>query len=261
MAITALGGVLSRYVPWLRAPLDIALDVDGHFREFPRRGIPRALIFSRFAALLRHVADQGYDRVVIVAHSQGTVITTELMRYLKYRAAQPAGQGEEAGKLWHDLGPELHLLTAGSPLRQLYAARFPTLYRWVLGDAADARMGPTAEGIGVRRWVNAYATGDYVGRWLWSRPAISPSDPSDAMIDELATPEDVYAAESVAPNLATDLATLRQMDVCLGPGAHTHYFDSDQPIVASLVDQLIVTPFDRTRIVVDEPVSVRANAL
>ena len=243
VAITALGGVLSRYVPWLRAPLDIALDVDGHFREFPRRGIPRARIFSRFASLLRHVADQGYERVVIVAHSQGTVISTELLRYLKFRALQPRGQGQEAARLWRDLAPALHLLTAGSPLRQLYAARFPTLYRWVLDDDGNGRVGPTADGVGVRRWVNAYATGDYVGRWLWTRP-VAPPDRSQAMIDELASAQDVYVAARKAPQLMTAMGSLAQMDVCLGPGAHTHYFDGGQSIVASLVDQLIVSPFD-----------------
>jgi hypothetical protein len=242
VALTALGGVLSRYVPWMRAPLDAALDVDNHFREFPRRGIPRARIFSRFAALLRHVADQGYDRVVIVAHSQGTVISTELLRYLQYRAGQGEQQGGEAGRLWRDLGPELRLLTAGSPLRQLYASFFPVLYRWVMDREGADRMGPTAGDVGVRRWVNVFATGDYVGRWLWSRPPRA-GDPSDTMVDEVKQPQDVYVAESVAPDLRDVISVRGELDVCLGPGAHTHYFDSDQPIVASLVDQLVTTPF------------------
>jgi hypothetical protein len=251
IALTTLGGVLSRYVPWLRAPLDVALDVDSHFREFPRRGIPRARIFSRFAALLRHVADQGYERVVIVAHSQGTVISTELLRYLAYRAGQGPVQGGEAGRLWTDLAPRLRLLTAGSPLRQLYATLFPVLYRWVLDDAgvqhddpSKRRMGPTAKDVGVRRWVNVFATGDYVGRWLWSRPARA-GDRSDTMIDERAAPQDVYIAESVAPDLAQQLGACSEIDVCLGPGAHTHYFESDQSIVSSLVDQLVATALER----------------
>lgn len=252
VAITALGGVLSRYVPWIRAPLDAALDVDSHFREFPRRGIPRARIFSRYAALLRHVAGQGYERVVIVAHSQGTVISAELLRYLQFRAGQGEQQGGEAGRLWRDLGSRLCLLTAGSPLRQLYASFFPVLYRWVMHQETDqemdktghaTRMGPTADDVGVRRWVNVYATGDYVGRWLWSRPPRA-DDPSDTMVDEVVHPQDVYVAESVAPDLRELMHTRTELDVCLGPGAHTHYFDSDQPIVASLVDQLVTTAFD-----------------
>lgn len=260
VALTLLGGFLSRYVPWLRAPLDMALDIDSHFREFPRRGIPRALIFSRFAALLRQVADQGYERVVIVAHSQGTVITTELLRYLQYRAGQPAGHDGEAGRLWRDLGPELRLLTAGSPLRQLYVARFPTLYRWVLHDETGVVTGPTAQAVGVQRWVNAFSTGDYVGRWLWTRGPLA-GDASDAAIDELRAPQDVYIAEPAPPDLADQLATRQQIDVCLGAGAHTHYFDDDQPVVASLVDQLIVTPFDAVAMESASGVGVHAAVL
>src|SRR5947208_7411209 len=38
---SALGGQLSRRLPALRASLDVAMDVDNHFREFPRTNIPR----------------------------------------------------------------------------------------------------------------------------------------------------------------------------------------------------------------------------
>ena len=238
LALSALGGVLSRYVPWLRAPLDMALDVDSHFREFPRQGIPRARIFSRFAALLEHVSRQGYERVVIVAHSQGTVISAELLRYLAYRAAPPEGRVPCAPPWWHGIADRVHLLSAGSPLRQLYAARFPTLYRWVLQDHGG-RMGPTAGDIGVQRWVNAYATGDYVGRWLWSRRAADPGDFSWPAIDEASRPGDVYAAQHPAPDLAAALKTVAEADVCLGAGAHTHYFDPGQHVMADLVDQLV----------------------
>lgn len=238
VALSALGGVLSRYVPWLRAPLDMALDVDSHFREFPRQGIPRARIFSRFAALLEHVSRQGYARVVIVAHSQGTVISAELLRYLAYRAAPPDGMAPSAPPWWPGIADRVHLLSAGSPLRQLYAARFPTLYRWVLQDHGD-RMGPKAEDIGVQRWVNAYASGDYVGRWLWSRRAEEPGDFSWPAIDQAARAGDVYVPQRQAPDLAAAMRDLAQIDVCLGAGAHTHYFDPGQHVVASLVDQLI----------------------
>lgn len=236
VALTVLGGVLSRYVPYLRAPLDVALDVDGHFREFPRHGIPRARIFSRFAALLQHVAAQGHERIVIVAHSQGTVIASELLRYLKYRGERAQTEGDEAAALWRRLDGRVHLLTAGCPLRQLYAARFPTLYRWVLRDHPQF-MGPTAEGIGVQRWINAYTTGDYIGRWLWSRHADALRDLSETVIDELERPGDVYAVTGPLPALP------RQLDVCLGAGAHTHYFESDQHVVAALIDQLIASPW------------------
>ena len=80
--LVTFGRVISKYLPALRGPLDMALDVDNHFREFPRTGIPRARIFSRYAALLRELSGGGYDRIVIVAHSQGSVISAEVLRYL-----------------------------------------------------------------------------------------------------------------------------------------------------------------------------------
>ena len=247
-AITVLGGLLSRYLPGIRAPLDVALDVDNHFREFPRKGIPRARIFSRFAALLRHVHEQGYERIVIVAHSQGTVLTAEMLRYLHARAAQPADNGE-AALLGRELQGRLQLMTAGCPLRQLYASRFPVLYPWVLEsqqeqteDGAQERCGPTIEAIGVQRWVNVYTTGDYVGRWLWSRKPAEGEDVSDTILDTLSEPLDVYRAEQHISAARTRLASRTHMDVCLGTGAHTHYFESDQGLVAALIDGLIETP-------------------
>lgn len=59
------------------------LDVDNHFREFPRHRIRRVLIVERYVALLDHLRQQGFERVVFVAHSQGTVITAELLRYVQ----------------------------------------------------------------------------------------------------------------------------------------------------------------------------------
>lgn len=245
VTLSVLGGLLSRYLPGLRAPLDIALDVDNHFREFPRTGIPRARIFARYFALLRHLSRQGYDRIVIVSHSQGTVISTELLRYLKFRAeraaAHPAAPSIEdpVAKVWRDVAGTMHLLTAGSPLRQLYAARFPSLYRWVLQENFG-RMGPSAAGLGVQRWINAYTTGDYVGRWLWSRPAREPSDLSDALIDQVVAQDDVYQAAAAAQPAQDPLPQgWREWDVCLGAGAHTHYFEPDQAGMARLVDRLI----------------------
>jgi len=225
-AFTAFGGVLSRYAPWLRAPLDVALDVDNHFREFPRRAIPRARIFARYAALLEHVAAQGYDRVVIVAHSQGTVISAELLRYLQHRAAaMPAT--DRGAALWGQLRGKVHLLTAGCPLRQLYASRFPDLYRWVL-TAHAGRVGPLAADVGACRWVNAYTTGDYVGRWLWS---------DEKKLDEFGGAT-LYKAVLTGPGPGPT-AVGTEHDVCLGSGAHTHYFETDQAVVGGWIDELI----------------------
>ena len=220
-ALTALGKWFSRYVPSLRAPLDVALDVDNHFREFPRHAIPRARIFARYIALLEHLVAQGYDRIVIVAHSQGSVISAELLRYLMERAriqgAQQSHESDRIVRLWSQLKGKVDLLTAGNPLRQLYAARFPALYEWVGVSRLTDEGGPPASAIGVRRWINLYTTGDYVGRWIWAKQG-----------------QDLY--EAADPEIAD------QLDVCLGSGAHTHYFDPDQVKVAGWVDRLVAGP-------------------
>ena len=227
LSISVLGGVLSRFLPGLRAPLDAALDVDNHLREFPRRAIPRARIFSRYVALLEHVAAEKYDRILIVAHSQGTVISAELLRYLKLRGER---HGDPLERLWQDLHGRLHLLTAGCPLRQLYAARFPVIYAWVLGNGSTC--GPNREPLGVERWVNAYTTGDYVGRWLWTRKAGTGED-WPAHITETPDGQPVCMPQGLPP-----LAAGCRKDVCLGSGAHTHYFNVGQYRMAALIDGL-----------------------
>src|SRR5205814_4998664 len=73
-----------------RSVIDAATDVDNHLREHPRGRTPRARIGARYASLMRHICQwrdphdlHGYDALVIVAHSQGAVITADLLRYLK----------------------------------------------------------------------------------------------------------------------------------------------------------------------------------
>ena len=245
VALTALGGVLSRYLPPLRAPLDIALDVDNHFREFPRTAIPRARIFSRYAALLAHVSARGYGRIVVVAHSQGTVISAELLRFLASRNARAPGPGDTP-RLDGVVVPEIRMLTLGCPLRQLYAARFPTLYRWVI-QRRGTITGPRAHDVGVARWVNAFCAGDYVGRWLWSDspvPAGNADPVGHPMIDDAdrATRfgrEFAYDGFDPMPPVVAPFHSDRELEVCLGFGAHTHYFEPDQADVAWLIDTLV----------------------
>jgi hypothetical protein len=244
-ALAALGGVLSRYLPGLRAPLDIALDVDNYFREFPRRSIPRARIFSRFAALLDHIAAQGYDRVVIVSHSQGTVISAELLRFLSSSGTGDGREDDRTAALCRKLGCEVRLLTLGCPLRQLYAARFPSLYGWVLAGHGAAN-GPRAADIGVERWANGFTRGDYVGRWLWSSPRAAGGAIGEPMVDTVEPASlgriDAYSAFDPMPPAVHPLASLRELEVCLGAGAHTHYFEPDQADVAWLIDHLVDSP-------------------
>ncbi|WP_431263653.1 hypothetical protein ACQ859_27565 [Roseateles chitinivorans] len=213
-ALTLFGRTLSKYAPWLRAPLDAMLDVDNYLREFPRNAIPRARIFARYVALLEHLKRDGASRVVIVSHSQGTVITADLLRYLTYRAMRdPASRAGQLGQWLQDI--EVHLFTAGSPLRQLYAARFPDLYHWV-------RTGPSLDELGIDRWTNTFAAGDYVGRWIWE-----PASPSAEQQPGF------YSAGAAVLDVPP------RKDLCVGAGAHTHYFDADSALVAKCIDELI----------------------
>ena len=242
--LTLLGGVLSKYVPPLRAPLDIALDVDNYFREFPRTNIARARIFSRFAALLAHVREGGYGRIVIVAHSQGTVISAELLRFLASDGERAPAIGDRPRINGAGL-PVINLLTLGCPLRQLYAARFPTLYRWILKRRRRV-SGPLASDIGVERWANAFCSGDYVGRWLWSDSPKSQDVIGHPMVDRVNDRifgrADAYAEFQPMPPQAPELAWTRELEACLGVGAHTHYFEPGQTTVAWLVDYLVNAP-------------------
>jgi len=232
--LLALGKVAIKQLQALRAPLDAALDVDNHFREFPRHAISRVRIVERYVALLDHLREQGYERVVIVAHSQGTVITAELLRYLQQRsrlAGAPAqavpGQVDPV-RLQQWLGRTgVHLLTVGSPLRQLYALRFPSQYPWVLQAVAhssgQAWRGPAPHELGLRRWTNLWGSGDYVGRWLWSAP--NGTVPAPLQVDDSRYGDVVHQGQ--------DGAGRPWRDRCLGADAHTHYFDLDQPVVGA----------------------------
>jgi hypothetical protein len=229
----ALGSRIGNVVRSFRSVLDVFLDVDNYFKDRPASETPRGRIFARYVSLLDHVARYrfadggGYDRVVIVAHSQGTVITADLFRTLSLNGSMAYLFGQRP----------LHLLTAGCPLRQLYAARFPDLYPWVVGPLlavpADGSMhsgevsGPDPRSLSVARWTNVYQSGDYVGRYLWDgnvRPNFY-SKPQSA--DDLAA--------IFKPQHAT--AEIREM--CVGSGAHIHYFDGSAPLVAGEVDRLI----------------------
>jgi hypothetical protein len=128
-------------------------------------------------------------------------------------------------------------VTAGCPLRQLYAARFPVLYGWVL-QQHGAALGPVADDVGVLRWVNLYATGDYVGRWLWSRAPRGEYPVSQ--IDETVAHGNAYTPPYIdTTNWKTLMGTDTEKDISVGAGAHTHYFNIDQKTMAGVIDALM----------------------
>lgn len=229
-----------------RPALGIILDVDNYLRESPKTSTPRAMIAERFSSLIRELEsrrDPGgrpyFSRIVIVSHSQGTVISADLLRFMAL-----------TGVTSPDLtNVDLRLITMGSPLRQLYSVNFPHLYDWVDrtdgldGEAPDddtayvargivarplVSSGPGAHpslnqrspspiGLRVSMWVNLYMSGDYVGRALW-RPDTTPG---------------VWAYEKYENAAVGD----RRRERCLGDGTHTRYWIT--PEVAREIDAQI----------------------
>jgi hypothetical protein len=206
-----------------RPAIGIILDVDNYLRETPRTATPRAKITERYASLLRHITERKnpdgtpfFDRIVLVSHSQGTVITADFLRFLtEEKIASPAVNPSR-----------FRLLTMGSPLRQLYAQHFPYLYGWIdawedaqpaPGGGALAAKSPDPANLRVGEWVNLYTSGDYVGRTLW-RSEGAPG---------------VWAREPFSAAAAAE----HRRERCLGAGTHTHYWTSSD--VAAEIDALM----------------------
>jgi hypothetical protein len=228
--LLAFGGQLERFALGFRPFLNIVLDVDNYLREYPRDNNPRARISCRFASLLRYLSDWrdprdkgGYDGLIIVAHSQGTVISAELLRFLRHF---PDPHDTALARYGNDL--PVYLFTMGCPLRQLYGWRFPHLFAWARhenetawtpGSPAlipDDRL-PDPSKLGVRLWVNAFRSGDYIGRHLWR------SDDCDYQF---------------TPAVSED-STGQRREFCIGAGGHIHYFDDTAPEIAAELDRLI----------------------
>jgi hypothetical protein len=242
-------GRLRKLTLGFRPVLDILLDVDNWFREHPRDSNPKARIWGRYVSLLRYVANwredstdehSGYDGIVIIAHSQGTVITADLLRYLKTESAENLGEYDRELKRLNRI--PIWLFTMGSPLRQLYGLRFPQLYHWArhaitspmanwnVPDLADDPQPRPSELLQVKLWVNCYRSGDYVGRFLWRTDAC-----------EYLWTEDCRGTPPSAPEQFNSTDGSGRLEFCIGAGAHTHYWDRTAGIVAAELDRLITS--------------------
>jgi hypothetical protein len=227
VAVTGSHGPFRFLALGFRAALDIALDVANWLRLDPREATPRARICARYVSLLRHVctwrdpqSGEGYSRLVILAHSQGTVITADLFRFLRHEAAADP----DLARLFDPQAPnpiEIRFFTMGCPLRQLFGRRFPYRYGWAR-DPVDQKPGglPDPAPTGAVMWSNAYRSGDYVGRQLWQDP----------------TGPTVW---NPAPAARWDSPNGDRSDFCIGSGAHTHYWDDTAPRIGAELDRLI----------------------
>ncbi|MGA7791411.1 MAG: hypothetical protein WCA19_00140 [Candidatus Acidiferrales bacterium] len=216
--------------------LGIILDVDNYLRTSPPDETPRARIMERYVSLLDYLSDykdpadgKSYDRIVIVAHSLGALISADLLRFLKVQSASPR--------------IDVYLFTMGNPLRQLLNRFFPYLYEWVhslpenslgsLRSVAQPQQIPKIGGdelpdpslLAVKRWLSAYRSGDYVGRALWLNEWYNRVDPA------IADGGEVYVATEEPFGLREEM--------CIGAGAHQHYWDQSAPDIAEKLDELI----------------------
>jgi hypothetical protein len=199
--------------------LQAAIDVVNWMRVHPLDRNPQARICARFCSLLRNIVTwrspvdgEAYAGIVIVAHSQGTVITADLLRFLEY--VKPQAPLEENDPLFSSRN--IRFLTMGCPLRQIYSVRFPHIYGWARGCGTTPFEAPDRTKLyGVVDWTNVYRSGDYVGRTLWHSEKNEDSwtlDPSTVM---------------------------KEKEFCAGEGAHTHYWDDSAELVASELSRQI----------------------
>ena len=245
--------VVGFLLKYLTTVLDTILDVDNYLRTSPKDAAPRARIAERCTSLLRYIAtyrdDQNhpYSKVIIVAHSLGSMVTADLLRYLERSAHDSPDRGlaryEFRKKPASDGQSKLpiYVFSMGCPLRQLLNRFFPHLYWWV-SDVPDNSLAPLGNPVGpgiptleiptlprtdemnVTLWSNAYRTGDYIGRWLWVGQWLKRNETGDTT-----KPPDVAIAGP--PQSCAEM--------CIGLGAHTHYWDRTAPEIAARLDQLI----------------------
>lgn len=217
------GGALAA----LQRAFDLPYDIASYLRLTGggRRG-RRTAILERYRAVLRAVTEArhpdgttGYDAVVLMGHSQGSLLTATVL------FGDPARQEPEAPLAAHDPRLAAHLadgglsvVTFGSPITQLYDRRLPDQY-------AGLRTLPTRSATALSpltgEWLNAYRPGDYVGRAIWADP--------------LAPASSVPGAEAFS---ATVPGGPRFRDVCLAQGGgHVGYWGD--PVLARHLAEVV----------------------
>jgi hypothetical protein len=150
-------GFLLKY---LTTVLDTVLDVDNYLRTSPPEGTPRARIAERCTSLLRYIAryrdDQNhrpYSKVIIVAHRLGSMVTTDLLRYLERSAHDSPDRGLARYEFRKTVAPDgqsklpIYVFPMGCPLRQLLNRFFPHLHWWV-SDVPDNSLAALGDPVG-----------------------------------------------------------------------------------------------------------------
>ena len=175
-------------------------------------------------------------------------LSGDLLRFLHEEGDQTLerlGYGEPGGNV---PAIPVTLFTMGNPVRQFMNRFFPFLYDWVnpvpngslrpfaaatLADPAPilANALPNPGELGVQHWVNAYRSGDYVGRSLWADEWYG----RNLNGPDRGTPDEpVHIIRQVpAPGLSP------REEMCIVAGAHQHYWDDTATDVAEQLNALI----------------------
>lgn len=133
----------------LSVGLGVAKDIAGYFSEEPNRkqgNVMQPVLRQRINNRLRTVASnlvaaENPDEIVIIAHSQGTVVAVEALR-----------DGSFDEFLSTATQKKLSLVTMGSPVGHIYSHYFPT--RFGLIDHMKGK---------ISGWTNIYRVDDFVG--------------------------------------------------------------------------------------------------
>ncbi len=156
----------------LREGLHVVTDIINHFYRrhdlFPRPWGTEApvnvrdfeiqqRIEHRFHHVLEHLLqDSGATHLSIVAHSQGTIISVDVLSL----SGMDHPTRDRINNRLKSL-KEIHLVTMGSPLGHLYQHYFPSRYQ-----PLDSNVWNGLTDRPNLRWVNVYRLDDYIGTFI-----------------------------------------------------------------------------------------------
>lgn len=215
MTVAVAAFVVASRAHFLTA-LDLVLDVISHFRTAPglksREDSERFTQWNAMVERFRRVvhdaiADPEVSRLVVISHSQGTMIALHGLGLLKVGHWQLDPQTKE--------GLNIDLVTMGSPLTWLYRHYLPQRYTLCLSDGH----------AGIRTWINIHRIDDFIGT------------------DVKLTPEEALGEIALGPERpakgSMPASVLRNYNV--GTGGHTDYW-VDRRVLKTILPLLRLTP-------------------
>ncbi len=145
------------------------------------------------------IRDEAPDHIVLVSHSQGTVIALEVLA--------------SEGARWLEQLPEdgtIGLITMGAPYTHLYNRYFPESFP-PPGQRPQWRPRGDSETAVLSRWVNIFRVDDFVGTHIdANRHHRAPADPGDRWPQEIPVPAgghtNYWTDRTVAQHLRRELA-------------------------------------------------------